>query len=153
MENAKLKLSIKCLFFSMSSILIDQITKTMAVSYASSPVKILNILNFSVTYNRGISFGVFAKYNLGFLLIAMSILLSGFLCYIMFRATNPFEKISYSFFIGGAVGTALDRCRYGHVIDFIDLHISSWHFPTFNVADILLSFSCAMLIILGFRQR
>ncbi|NDG37036.1 MAG: signal peptidase II, partial [Alphaproteobacteria bacterium] len=30
---------------------------------------------------------------------------------------------------------AIDRLRFGRVVDFIDLHIGAWHWPAFNVAD------------------
>ena len=36
---------------------------------------------------------------------------------------------------GGAIGNAIDRLRFGRVIDFIDLHIGAWHWPAFNIAD------------------
>ena len=37
--------------------------------------------------------------------------------------------------LGGAIGNVIDRMLYGHVIDFLDFYIGSWHFPAFNVAD------------------
>ena len=37
--------------------------------------------------------------------------------------------------IGGASGNLTDRVLYGYVIDFIDWHVGTFHWPAFNVAD------------------
>ena len=37
--------------------------------------------------------------------------------------------------LGGALGNLIDRLRYGQVVDFLDFHLSGWHWPAFNVAD------------------
>ncbi|MDY7032356.1 MAG: signal peptidase II [Thermodesulfobacteriota bacterium] len=42
---------------------------------------------------------------------------------------------SLSLIMGGAVGNLIDRVRIGEVIDFIDIHWHSHHWPAFNVAD------------------
>ena len=48
---------------------------------------------------------------------------------------------------GGAFGNALDRWRQGAVTDFLDLHWVDWHWPTFNGADIALSFGVALVLL------
>jgi signal peptidase II len=35
----------------------------------------------------------------------------------------------------GALGNVHDRIAYGSVVDFIEVHIFSYHWPDFNVAD------------------
>jgi signal peptidase II len=37
--------------------------------------------------------------------------------------------------LGGALGNAYDRLRFGYVIDFLEVHIIHYHWPDFNVAD------------------
>ncbi len=44
-------------------------------------------------------------------------------------------QISFGLLCGGIIGNLIDRLRYGHVIDFIDLHFGSYIYPTFNIAD------------------
>ncbi|WP_411800569.1 signal peptidase II [Azospirillum agricola] len=39
---------------------------------------------------------------------------------------------------GEALGNVVDRLRQGAVTDFLDLHAFGWHWPTFNVADVLI---------------
>lgn len=49
--------------------------------------------------------------------------------------------------IGGAVGNVIDRVRLGHVIDFIQVLIAGWPFPSFNVADSAITVGAVLLIV------
>lgn len=59
--------------------------------------------------------------------------------------------------LGGALGNVYDRIRYGHVIDFIDVHMQykgqEHHWPTFNVADIAICVGVALMAIDMFTSR
>src|SRR5208337_1757515 len=43
--------------------------------------------------------------------------------------------VALALILGGALGNAHDRIVYGSVIDFIEVHIFTYHWPDFNVAD------------------
>jgi signal peptidase II len=43
--------------------------------------------------------------------------------------------VALAFVLGGALGNLHDRILYGSVIDFIEVHIFSYHWPDFNIAD------------------
>ena len=49
--------------------------------------------------------------------------------------------------LGGAVGNVIDRVLYGYVVDFLDFHWRTWHFPAFNVADSAITVGAACLIL------
>jgi signal peptidase II len=49
--------------------------------------------------------------------------------------------------LGGAVGNVVDRMLHGYVVDFLDFHYASWHFPAFNVADSAISVGAVCLIL------
>ncbi|WP_226810068.1 signal peptidase II [Candidatus Vallotia lariciata] len=49
--------------------------------------------------------------------------------------------------LGGALGNVIDRMVYGYVIDFIDLHINSWHWPAFNIADSSITSGAVLLVL------
>ena len=53
--------------------------------------------------------------------------------------------------LGGALGNVFDRIRYGHVIDFIDVHVLlkgvEHHWPTFNVADIAICVGVGLMAV------
>ena len=52
--------------------------------------------------------------------------------------------------LGGAVGNLIDRVRFGHVVDFIDLYYQSYHWPAFNLADSAIVAGAVMLLIDAF---
>jgi signal peptidase II len=49
--------------------------------------------------------------------------------------------------LGGAIGNVFDRVRLGHVIDFIQVLIAGWPFPSFNVADSAITVGAVLLVI------
>ena len=41
----------------------------------------------------------------------------------------------------------IDRFYFGAVVDFIDLHVNGYHWPTFNVADIAITLGALILFV------
>ena len=55
--------------------------------------------------------------------------------------------VALSLILGGALGNVHDRVEYGSVIDFIEVHIFSYHWPDFNVADsAIVTGACLLLL-------
>ncbi|HEX4870853.1 MAG TPA: signal peptidase II [Nevskiaceae bacterium] len=52
-----------------------------------------------------------------------------------------------AFIMGGALGNVIDRVTRGHVVDFIDFYVGSWHFAAFNIADMAISLGAGLLIL------
>jgi signal peptidase II len=44
-------------------------------------------------------------------------------------------SVALALILGGALGNAYDRMRFGFVIDFLEVHIIHYHWPDFNIAD------------------
>ncbi len=57
--------------------------------------------------------------------------------------------VALGLLLGGALGNLIDRIRYQHVIDFVDMGIGEWRWYTFNVADSAISLALLGLIILS----
>jgi signal peptidase II len=59
--------------------------------------------------------------------------------------------------LGGALGNVFDRIRYGHVIDFVDVHLLykgiDRHWPTFNVADIAICVGVGLMALDMFTSK
>jgi signal peptidase II len=55
--------------------------------------------------------------------------------------------IALALILGGALGNVHDRVQYGSVIDFIEVHIFSYHWPDFNVADSAIVTGACMLLL------
>ena len=108
-----------------------------------------NFLNFDLVWNQGLGFGLF-NLNAGIGYHLFSILIFTIILVIIYLGikSNSLEKMSYSLITGGAIGNLYDRISYFAVPDFIDFHIDSFHWFTFNIADIFISIGVLNLVII-----
>jgi signal peptidase II len=67
--------------------------------------------------------------------------------------SDSFGKLMISFIIGGAAGNLFDRLTYFAVPDFLDFHIKSYHWFTFNIADIFISMGILVIILREFIYK
>lgn len=55
--------------------------------------------------------------------------------------------IALALILAGALGNVHDRIAYGSVVDFLEVHIFSYHWPDFNVADsAVVTGACLLLL-------
>lgn len=134
--------------------LADQASKAWAVRslrYSDSLTIIGGFLNFTYSENRGIAFGQFqeggsfGRWFLVGLAIAAAIAVS----FYFFRTPRNDDRVlgACALLLAGIVGNLTDRVRLGLVIDFVDAHWGTLHWPTFNVADASI---CAGALLLAF---
>jgi signal peptidase II len=78
----------------------------------------------------------------------------------LYRRLHPRQlalKWGLPLVLGGALGNVFDRIRYGHVIDFIDVHATykghDHHWPTFNVADVAICVGVGLMAIDMFTSK
>lgn len=143
---------LRWLWLSVAVVVLDQLTKLAAVKFLvyHAEVNLLPFLNLTLTYNTGAAFGFLSTasgwQNIFFIAIA---LIAGAVIFFMLRglsAGEHWQVVALTLILGGAIGNLLDRLIYGHVVDFMDFYISSWHFWTFNVADAAISVGAALLV-------
>jgi signal peptidase II len=131
-------------------ILIDQATKQLALATFSPivPIKVLPILDLTLAWNKGISFGMFGSGGVPVMVfIAVSLAISGFLAWQTLKAETRMAMFGYAFIVGGALGNVIDRAIYSAVIDFILLYWRQWSWPVFNVADMAITFGVGLILI------
>ena len=82
------------------------------------------------------SFGMLADGGLEvrFGLTVLAFAVSGWFLWMLPRL-DRLQRVAGAVIAGGASGNAIDRLRFGRVVDFIDFHFGAWHWPAFNVAD------------------
>lgn len=87
-------------------------------------------------------------------LSALGIVVSLALAVLLWRGVRSrIETAAYVGLIGGALGNVVDRLRIGAVVDYLDLHWRGMHWPAFNLADILIVGSAALLMLASFGPR
>ena len=127
-----------CAIF-LTVLIADQVTKQIMLALIFDPprwIEIAAILNFVPVWNRGMSFGMLADggmlVSIGLTSLAMAVSAWLFLMAPGFAQT---QRLAAPLIAGGAIGNAIDRLRFGKVVDFIDLHYAGLHWPAFNLAD------------------
>lgn len=128
------------LFLISTIITVDQASKRWALANLTSDVPMNGWCNLSLATNRGISWSLFSnlKSDWGFYILTfvISTVILAFAFYAVIQHLNKAPIYFESFVIGGAISNIIDRLTHGFVIDFIDIHLGIWHWPTFNIADI-----------------
>ena len=61
--------------------------------------------------------------------------------------------MSLSLVLGGALGNLYDRITLGHVVDFLDFYVGTYHWPAFNIADSAIFIGAALMIYESFRNK
>lgn len=145
--------SLVWLWLSLAVVALDQVSKYWVTQhfYYDEIYRLLPSLNITLRYNSGAAFsflGNQAGWQIGFFLgVALTIVVIFSVWLARIPRHDYFLSIPVALIIGGALGNAIDRVRYGFVIDFIDFYIKDWHFATFNLADTAISIAAGLLFV------
>ncbi|HEY6872018.1 MAG TPA: signal peptidase II [Geobacteraceae bacterium] len=126
---------------SATVLVIDQATKLYidrTMDLQTSITVVENFFNITYLRNRGAAFSFLAGFRYRLQFFIMVSLLASAVILAVFRRLRPdqrFSAFSLSLIFSGALGNLIDRVRLGEVIDFLDAHWYSHHWPAFNVAD------------------
>ena len=130
----------------------DQASKAWAVRtlrFGDERTLINGFLDLVYTENPGIAFGQFQEggsFGRWFFVILATAAAMAVLYYFL-RTSRSDDRIlgACALLLAGITGNSTDRVRLGYVIDFISLHVGSYHWPTFNVADASICIGAALL--------
>jgi signal peptidase II len=137
----------------------DQVTKALLVVWLPLHARyevVENLFTINHVQNYGAAFGLFANVSgnlLRWVLVIVSIAAVG-LIWAYAREGWHEPKIVHAFgmILGGALGNLVDRLRLGYVVDFLDVHWGSHHWPSFNVADAAITVG-AVILFLAMAQQ
>ncbi len=124
-------------------IVLDQVSKwwiQWKLAPGQSVPVVPGVLQFTLSFNSGIAFGLFPQFGKAFLWLSLTLVTVVLVYYLRLRDAGAWTTTIASLLVGGALGNVLDRVRLGHVVDFIDFHV----FPVFNVADTAVT--CATIL-------
>ena len=143
------------LFLVLSIFLFDRISKIYVIhldkKFFGSEIFSSKFLNIVLVWNEGIAFGLFSfDENYLYNILTIIILLIIIIIFFMMIRNKGIKKYSLLMILGGALGNFYDRIFYGAVPDFIDFHISNFHWFIFNFADIFITIGVIFMIILEY---
>jgi len=135
---------------------LDQFTKFITVNHLQAygdAVQIIDgVIEFKYIKNTGAAFGMLDNGTL-ILSVLVSVVV---VLIIVFQRKIPRNKhylpihVLITFILAGAIGNLIDRIRLQYVVDMI--HFYWFEFPIFNVADIYVTCSAFILMILLFTK-
>lgn len=132
-------------------IVLDQLSKYAALVYLKGKeafVIIDGVFKLRYLENNGAAFSIMEGKQMFFIIITLVMLVVFFYIYIKLPNEKKYNFLRCICILleAGAVGNLIDRIRFGYVIDFFYFELIN--FPTFNVADIYITVSMAILIFL-----
>lgn len=147
------------LWCSLAVVVADQSTKLAAVALLDprSSVELFPTLDLVLAYNTGAAFSILSTAGgwQRWLFIGIALAISAFILHWLrdLPRRARWLPLALSLILGGAIGNVVDRVRIGAVVDFIDFHVGTWHWPAFNVADAAICVGAALLVMSMFRQE
>jgi len=142
------------LFIAAAVLVLDRVTKWIVAARLSQHDGITVIPHFfRIVHveNPGAAFGLFAESSSHFrlsLLILFSLLALAIVGVLLWRNSHSVSATgaALSLILGGALGNLWDRVIAGHVTDFLEFHVGSYYWPSFNVADSAIVVGALLLV-------
>lgn len=149
---------LRWLWLAVAVILLDQASKVLALQYLhDGPIALTPFFNLALAFNTGAAFSFLADaggwQNYFFITIAFGVSIAIVVMIYRLRAEEIQVAAGLALVLGGALGNVIDRIRFGHVVDFLDVYYHSWHWPTFNVADSAITMGAVLLVLDAFGIR
>ena len=139
-------------------LVVDQAVKAWILEGLDLPLR-LSVdlvwpLRLTMVWNEGVSFGFLqARHDLArWGLTAFALVVALALAAWARRADRRLLGVALGLIIGGAVGNAIDRARFGAVVDFIDVSAMGFFPWVFNVADAAITIGVLLMLLDSFRK-
>jgi signal peptidase II len=112
-------------------------------------------LYLTLVWNQGVSFGLLqAEHDVvRWALTAFSLVMAVILAVWARRTDRLVSVVALGLVIGGAIGNAIDRARFGAVVDFVDVSRLGFFPWVFNVADSGITVGVILLLLDGLRRE
>lgn len=135
-------------------VVLDQLTKWMIVKWVPlyDKIPVNDFVNITHQRNTGAAFSFMADAGgwQRWFFIVLAIVVSGYITWWLWRIKTESQVIlsaGLALVLGGALGNVIDRMMLGSVVDFIQVLIAGWPFPSFNIADSAITVGAVFLII------
>lgn len=133
-------------FLILIGLILDRFTKIYTINnFIENPIH-TKVLNFIYVENRGAAFGILQDKRVFFVILTVAVV-SGIVYYFIknYKSNPKVLNVALSLIVSGALGNFYDRIFDGYVVDFIEF--SFINFPVFNIADILITIGCILMIV------
>ena len=121
---------------------LDQLTKTWVdatferAADGGSTELLGDLVRISKVYNDGAIFGVLDASAM--LMAVLTVFVVAGVTWYEWRhgaGLGPLVTVGLGLLVGGAIGNLIDRVRFGHVIDFVDMGLGDTRWYAWNISD------------------
>ena len=142
------------MFVATLIVVFDQLTKWMIVKWVPlyDKIPINGFINITHQRNTGAAFSFLADASgwQRYFFVVLAAVVSAYIIYWLWKIRRDGQFIlsaGLALVLGGAIGNVIDRVLLGSVVDFIQVMIAGWPFPSFNVADSGITVGAGLLIV------
>ncbi len=142
------------------TLLLDQASKWWVILFSgytpgfyppfSGTEVIPGVFNLVYTTNPGAAWGMFSGFGFALAILGFITLILLFVFRRDLEVRQRSGQLAFGLITGGIVGNTIDRIVHGHVIDFIDIDLQFYRWPTFNIADCGIVVGAGLYIIHAF---
>ncbi len=148
------------LVFAAAVYAIDQLIKWLMIGPLMlrelGVIEVLPFFDLRWTENYGVSLGLFiAESDTGrWILVAVTAAIAITVLVWMLREKARGDILALGLVLGGALGNITDRARFGHVVDYADLHFGTFRpFLIFNIADAAITIGVLIILARSLLMR
>jgi signal peptidase II len=149
------------LLLSLVIVVSDRLSKWLVakkIDLGSAVTVIPHVFRISHVENQGAAFSLFdnsaSPTRVRWMLLIFSLLAVFVILFFLLKLGRKLSatSIALALILGGALGNAYDRLRFGFVVDFLEVHIIHYHWPDFNVADSAIVIGGLLLLLDAVRE-
>ena len=155
MQNKTLGLVTAALIFALDQLVKYIVTVPLDLQNVGQIV-LLPFFNLTWVENYGVSLGLLTADGATgrWLLTALTGAIALGVAVWLWREKNRQDVLGLGLVLGGALGNILDRVRFGHVVDYADLHFGEVRpFLVFNIADAAITIGVLILLFRALLTR
>jgi signal peptidase II len=144
------------LLISAVVILLDRLSKNWVrqhIELGNAIPVIPKVFRITHVLNDGAAFSLFADsatpehVRWGLIAFSTAAALAVLIALLRMGRNFTLTTLALAFVLGGAIGNDYDRIRFASVVDFLEVHIVTYHWPDFNVADSAIVVGACLLLL------
>jgi signal peptidase II len=132
------------------------VTGPLGLDNDGEQLTLLPFFDLTRTSNYGVSLGMFTATSMEMRwgLVALTAAIAAVVFVWLLRERKFGDILPLAMVLGGALGNIRDRYRFGHVIDYADLHFGEFRpFLVFNLADAAITIGVVIILARSFLIR
>ena len=103
-----------------------------------------NFFKITLVKNDGAAFGMLSGRSLFLIIVPVAVIIGAIWYMIRHRGLSHSFNTALTLIISGGIGNLIDRIMFGQVTDMFSFSVFP---PVFNMADVLVTLGCAVLVL------